>query len=54
MRPVINLLAALGLAHSTFKVAVFWLGDLFSGRLHHNADTMEFGGRSFSILTSLR
>lgn len=47
-------LAASGLAQSTFKVAVFWLGDLFSGRLHHEAETIEFGGRSFSVSTSLR
>ena len=50
--PVINMLAASGLAQWTFKVAVFWLGNIFSGLLHHVADTMEFGGRSFLTLTS--
>ena len=47
--PVRSLLATSGFAHATFKVAVDWLGDLLSGHLHHDAATMEFGGRSFSL-----
>ena len=53
IRPVKRRLAASGLAHKTFSVAVFWLGDLLSGHLHQTANTMESGGISFLASASL-
>ena len=49
IRPVRSLLAVSGLRHATFKVAVAWLGDLFSGRLHHDANTIEPSTKPFSL-----
>ena len=49
IRLVRSLLAVSGLRHATFKVAVAWLGDLFSGCLHHDANTIEPSTKSFSL-----
>ena len=47
MRPVRSRLAISGLTHATFKVAVVWLSDLLSGRLHHEAAAIQFIGKLF-------
>jgi hypothetical protein len=48
IRLVRSLLAVSRLRQATFRVAVVWLGDLFSGRLHHDAETIEPSSRPFS------
>ena len=54
IQPVIKRLSASGLAHKTFNIAVFWLGDLFSSCLHHEAKATEFRGMSFLTSTSCK
>jgi hypothetical protein len=49
MRPVIKRLAVSGSVHATLREAEAWLGDLFCGRLHQEAEAREFGGKSFSL-----